>query len=163
MPEEVQPIVETPSTEQFQIQLTDGRKVYQSDEEEFGQCFYAVLALLAWNKTFNVKSDLSLTFTTITDEERQALLKNVREWADSNNASGQMFEAYMTKLNLAYYLTVIQVQGSVINLREKPVEDRIMYLSKMPEQALNFYGMYNFIFNEIVRRALIEPLTLKNS
>ena len=162
MPEEVQPVVE-PELTSFDITLSDGRKVYLSSEEEFNDCFYAVLALLSWSKTFAPKPDLSLTFSTITDEDRQTLLGNVRAWAEKNNASSQMFEAYMTKVNLAYYLTVIKIQGSLVNLREQPIEKRLEYLSTMPEQAINFYGMYNFIFNEIVRRALIEPLTLKNS
>ena len=162
MPEEVNQKVESPIGD-FDIVLAEGRKVYTSTQEEFDECFYAVLALLAWNKTFTPKPDLSLTFSTITDEEYLSLLKEVRKWAEDNNASGQMFETYMTKVNLAYYLTVIKVQGSVINLREQPVEKRIEYLGKMPEQALNFYGMHNFIFNEIVRRSLIDSMTLKNS
>lgn len=163
MPEEVQQPVVDDTTKVYEIMLNDERVVYKSSLEEFDDCFYAVISLMSWSKTFTPKQDLSLTFSTITNEEHLELLKNVRTWSELNNVSGQMFESYMTKINLAYYLTVIKVQDSTINLREKPVEDRVMYLSKMPEVSLNFYGMYNFIFNEIVRKALVEPLALKNS
>lgn len=174
MPEDVQqPVDEVKKAEEiaaaeeaartYQIKLDNDKVVYTSNPQEFDDCFYATIALSSWSKTFTPKNDLSLTFSTITNEENLELLKKLQEWSKLENASGGMFESFMTKINLAYFLTVLSVQGSTINLREKPVEDRMAYFGKQPEAVLNFYGMYNFIFNEIVRKSLVEPLALKNS
>jgi len=162
MPEETVEEQVQPSNEQFEIRLSGEKLVYKSSQQEFDDCFYAVLALFSWSKTFTVNDKLSLTFSTITDNEREEMLKELRDWSAKTDASGTMFEQHMTKMNLAYYLTVIELPSATINLREQPVEKRMEYLSKMVDQTLNFYGTYNFIFNEIVRRTLLDPLAVKN-
>lgn len=162
MPEETVQEPVQPSNTQFDIRLNDDKLVYQSNQAEFDDCFYSVLALFSWSKTFVVNDKLSLSFSTITDEEREKMLAELRDWSAKTDASGTMFEQHMTKLNLAYYLSVIQVGESTINLKEQPVEKRMEYLGKMVDQTLNFYGTYCFIFNEIVRRTLLDPLAIKN-
>jgi len=161
MPETVQDNVGL-SQERYQIRLSDNSLVYTSSVEEFDDCFYSILALFSWSKTFVVNDKLSLTFSTITDTEREVMLKSLRDWSIANDASSQMFEQRMTKLNLVNYLSVIQLKDSIINLREKDVDKREEYLSMMVDQTLSFYGTYNFIFNEIVRRTLLESLSIKN-
>lgn len=163
--QEVNPNVEAvvDPLEAFKITSKDGKVLYTTSQEELDECFYSVIALSSWSKTFAVGSKLKLTFSTISDDQKMELLASMRVWADKNDASSNMFDQQLNKVNLAYYLSYIEINGSTINLREKKMDERIVYLGSMTEAALTLYGTYIFVFLEIIRLALIGELSLKNS
>ena len=147
----------------FNIKSQDGRLLYTSNQTELDDCFYSVIALMSWTKTFSVGNKLKLTFNTITDDQKMELLNTVKTWAKKEDASSTMFDQYLNKVNMAYYLSYIEIAGSGINLREKSIEDRRDYFGSMAEDALKLYGTYLYVFLEIIRMALLNQVNLKNS
>lgn len=155
-------VQEAPVPEGIPVKLPNGTPVYYITQEEKDEAFYGVIALMSWSKTFTIpEKKMSLTFTTISDEEKHALLARVKDWAKNDPTTNQ-FENYMTKIQLAYYLSAIEMNGNLINLRDQDIEKRIEYFGRMVEQSLIFYNMYYVIFMEIVRNCLMDPLVLKN-
>ena len=118
---------------------------------------------MSWTKTFSIGPKLKLTFNTISDDEKLELLGSMKKWAEANDASSNMFDQYLNKVNLAYYLSFIEMNGDGINLREKKLEDRIKFLGTMAEGALQLYGTYLFVFLEIIRKTLVSQVNIKNS
>ena len=157
---EVKPEVET--KQNLNITSKDGQLLYTTTQEELDECFYSIIGLMSFTKTFNVGSKLKLTYTTITDDQKMKLLKSMKEWAGSNDASSTMFDQMLNKLNLANYLSYIEMNGDGINLREKDLDKRLEYLGSMAEGALQLYGTYEFVFLEIIRMALLSQVSLKN-
>jgi hypothetical protein len=154
---------EVDPTLEYKINSRDGQLLYQTSQEELDECFYSIIALMSWAKTFEIGSKLKLTFSTISDDQKMELLTAMKKWAEVNEASSNMFDQQLNKFNLAYYLTNIEVSGSSINLREKGVEERIQFLGSMTENALQLYGTYIYVFLEIVRKALLNQVNVKNS
>lgn len=148
---------------EFKIESKDGQLLYKTSPEELDECFYSIIALMSWSKTFNIGKKLKLTFNTITDNQKMELLSSVKVWADKNEASSNMFDQQLNKTNVAYYLSYIDMDGNPINLREKKVEDRMALLGTLPEASLTIYGTYLFVFLEIIRKALLNQVNLKNS
>ena len=148
---------------QFDVFSIDGNLMYTSTQEEFDDCFYSIIALGVWTKTFEVGKRLKLTFTTISEMKKMELLKHVKGWTDSDKATTQMFDQYLTKTNLCHYLTAIEIDKSIVNLREGKDEDRMSLISDMAEQALALYGSWLYAFQEIIRRSLTSQVALKNS
>ena len=146
----------------YVIKSQDGQALYTTDQKELDDCFYSVIALMSWTKTFEIGDKLKLTYTTITDDDKMKLLDHMKTWAKEKDASSTMFDQYFNKLNLAYYLSYIDIGGG-INVREKSVEDRKTFFGTMPEATLQLYGTYLFVFLEIIRKALINQVNVKNS
>jgi hypothetical protein len=163
--QDVNPTVEVPvdPEAEFKIESRDGKLLYKTSQVELDDCFYSIIALMSWAKTFEVGTKLKLTFTTISDDQKMELLASMKKWAEVNDASSNMFDQQLNKTNLAYYLSYIDVDGSAINLREKSVAERIEFLGTMAEGALTLYGTYIFVFLEIIRKALLGQVSLKNS
>lgn len=147
----------------FKIALREGATIYETNQQELDDVFYNVLAFGAWTKTFELTPTIKLTFMTISDKDKSKLLTMIRDWVGKEEVSPQMLEQFMGRINLAFYLNVIEIDSSIINLKEKPVEDRITFLESMAEQTVSFYSMYAFAFNEVVRMALMSKVNLKNS
>jgi len=162
--EQVNPTVEVPVDleAEFKILSTDNKLLYKTSQTELDECFYSVIALMSWAKTFEVGKKLKLTFTTISDDQKMELLGSMKKWAETNNASSNMFDQQLNKTNLAYYLSYIEIDSNPINLREKTIEDRMKFLGTLPEGALTLYGTYIFTFLEIIRKALISQISVKN-
>lgn len=152
-----------PQVNEFEIRSISGELLYTTTQQELDDCFYNILSLMSWTKTFTIGNKVKLTFSTITDKTKHELLKSVQTWADENKASANMFDSYLNKVNLAHYLSYIEMNNSAINLREKSVNDRIEFLGENAEDALKFYGTYQFVFIEIVRKSLLNQINLKNS
>lgn len=145
----------------MQISSISGELLYTTNRQELDDCFYSILALMSWNKTFSI-GKVSLTFSTISNEDKMSLLRKAQEWGKEEKASEQMFDEYMNKLNLAYYLSYIEINGNGINLKEKDLKDRLALLSMNAEDALKFYGTYVYVFQEIIRLSLLSQISLKN-
>ena len=154
---------EVDPTLEYKITSKDGQVLYTSSQNELDECFYSVIALMSWTKTFTVGKKLKLTFTTITDNQKMELLSVMKKWAEQEDASNNMFDQHLNKLNLAHYLSYIEIDSNGINLREKEVDKRMEYLGSMPEAALQLYGTYQFVFLEIIRKALLNQVNVKNS
>ena len=140
-----------------------GRKLYESTQEEFDDCFYQVLALGSFVKTFTIGSKLELTFMTISQNERMQLYDELQKWGESTKLSKAMFEIETKKRELSHYLTSLSIDGNLINLREGKPEDRLSMLSGMADQAIDYYSLYLWVFLELVRRSLMAKNALKNS
>lgn len=154
---------EIDSSLEYKIESKDGQLLYQSSQPELDDCFYSIIALMSWTKTFNIGAKLKLTFTTISDDSKMELLASMKKWASDSDASSTMFDQHLNKLNMAYYLTYIDMDGNGINLREKSIDERMKFLGTMTEAALQLYGTYLFVFLEIIRKSLINQVSLKNS
>jgi hypothetical protein len=148
---------------QFKILSKDDQLLYKTSQEELDDSFYSIIALMSWTKTFNVGSKLKLTFTTISDDQKMVLLSSMKKWASDNDASSTMFDQHLNKLNLANYLSYIEINNDPINLREKTVEDRMEFLGTQAEASLQLYGTYLYVFLEIIRKALVSQVSIKNS
>ena len=148
---------------EFKINSADGRLLYTTSQTELDDCFYAIIALSSWTKTFTVGTKLKLTFNTISDDDKMKLLGTMKKWASENDASSNMFEQQLNKQNMAYYLSYIEIVGDAINLRDKDMEKRMQFLGTMTESALQLYGTYLFVFLEILRKALLNQVNVKNS
>jgi hypothetical protein len=154
---------EVDPTLEYKITSKDGQLLYQSNQTELDDCFYSIIALMSWTKTFNIGAKLKLTFTTISDDSKMELLSAMKKWASDSDASSTMFDQHLNKLNMAYYLSYIDMDNNGINLREKSIEDRIKFLGSMTEAALQLYGTYLFVFLELIRKSLLNQVSLKNS
>ena len=155
--------VEVDPEAEFKIHSKDDTLLYKTSQEELDECFYSIIALMSWTKTFEVGKKLKLTFTTISDDSKMELLASMKKWSDTSEASPNMFDQQLNKLNLAYYLAYIEIDANGINLKEKPIEDRLKFLGTMTEGALTLYGTYIFVFLEVIRKALLGQISLKNS
>ena len=147
----------------YKITSKDGQVLYQTEQKELDDCFYSIIALMSWTKTFQVGSKLKLTFSTISDDAKMELLNIVKKWASDNDASSNMFEQHLNKVNMAYYLSYIEMDGNNLNIREKTTEERIKFFGTMPEAALQLYGTYLFVFLEVIRKSLLNQVNVKNS
>lgn len=154
---------EVDPTLEYKITSRDGQLLYQTTQQELDECFYNIIALSSWTKTFNIGTKLKLTFTTINDDQKMELLATMKKWASDSDSSSTMFDQHLNKLNIAYYLSYIDMDNSGINLREKDVDARMKFLGTMAEGALQLYGTYLFAFLEIIRKALLNQVSLKNS
>ena len=88
----------------FKIISKDETLLYQTNQQELDDCFYAIISIMSWTKTFSVGKKLKLTFNTISEDQKMALLTSVREWSEKNNASNNMFDQYSANDNLFQYL-----------------------------------------------------------
>ena len=147
----------------YSISTRDGVVLYNTNAAELDECFYSVIALMSWSKTFNVGSKLKVTLTTISEDDKMTILSSVKKWAESEKASSQMFDEQMNKYNICYYVSYIEIDGNGINLREKDVEARMKFLGTMTETALSLYGTYVYAFLEILRKSMLSQVSLKNS
>ena len=148
---------------EFKISSKDDTLLYKTSPEELDECFYNIIALMAWTKTFSVGKKLKLTFSTISDSTKMELLSVMKKWAEVNDASSNMFDQQLNKTNLAYYLSYIEIDGNNINLKEKKMEERQEFLGTMTEAALQLYGTYLYAFLEIIRKSLLSQVNIKNS
>ena len=137
--------------------------MYISNEDEFDECFYNILSLGVWTKTFEIGKRLKLTFTTIDADAKMQLLKEVREWGDAEKATSQMFDQFITRTNLSRYLSTIELNGTMINLRQGDIAKKLELLGGMAEQAITLYGNWLYVFQEIIRRSLTSQVAIKNS
>ena len=149
--------------EEFKVYSADGKLLYVSSQEELDDCFYSIISLMSYTKTFNVGSKLKLTFSTISEAKKMDLLTKMREWTKTSDSSSQMFDQQLNKMNLAYYMSYIDMDSNGINLKEKDDKARLEYFDLMAEPAMNLYGTYQYVFMELVRKALINQVSLKNS
>jgi hypothetical protein len=148
---------------QFDFYSIDGTLMYTSNQEEFDDVFFSIIALGVWTKTFEVGTRLKLTFTTISESKKMDLLSKVKTWSDGLKATSQMFDQYLTKVNLCNYLSTIEIDKSIVNLREAKDDERFDTVSQQAEQALSLYGSWLYVFQEIIRRSLTAQVALKNS
>jgi hypothetical protein len=118
---------------------------------------------MSWTKTFTVGQKLKLTYSTISEDQKMKLLASIKEWSEATNGSNTMFEGQLNRLNLAYYLTYIEMMKDTINIREKKLEDRMSFFGTQSEHALQLYGTYHYVFLEVIRLALLDQVSLKNS
>lgn len=163
--QDVNPTVETTVDleAEFKINSRDGQLLYTTNQAELDDCFYSVIALMSWSKTFEVGKKLKLSFSTISDDDKMKLLGSMKKWAEDNEASSNMFDQQMNKTNLAYYLSYIDINDSGINLREKDQKARMEFLGTQTEAALTLYGTYIYVFLELIRKALLSQVSVKNS
>ena len=161
----VNPTVETPVDleAEFKINSRDEQLLYTTSQAELDDCFYSIIALMSWSKTFNVGKKLKLSFSTISDDQKMELLGTMKKWAEDNDASSNMFDQQLNKTNLAYYLSYVDIDGNGINLREKDLKARLEFLGTMTEGALQLYGTYLFVFLELIRKSLLSQVSVKNS
>ena len=110
-----------------------GRQLYESNQEEFDDCFFQTLALGLFAKTFTIGSNLELTFITISQSERMQMYSELQEWGKDVEISKAQYELETKKRELAHYLSSISINGSLVNLREGLMKDRLQILSSMAE------------------------------
>lgn len=147
----------------FKVFAKDGTLLYQTNQDELDDCFYSIISIMSWTKTFPVGNKLKLTFNTITEDAKMELLRSIKLWSEENSSSNTMFEQQLNRYNLANYLTYIEMGKETINLREKKLEDRINFFGTQAESALQLYGTYHYVFLEVIRLALLDQVSLKNS
>jgi len=148
--------------ESFRVRNSDNTCLYKTNQKELDECFFSIIALSKWTKTFIVDDSLKLTYSSISNKLKVELLSRVQSWSEVAKPAPNLFQEELTRYNLAYYLSFIEVGGETINLRDKDVEDRLKFLQMYDENALLLYGNYQFVFSEIIRRALLSKATLKN-
>jgi hypothetical protein len=148
-----------------------GEVVYTTTTEELTKVLTDILTMGSFTKTFSIfNSRLEMTFESITEKERMNSYDLVRKFIDSNKSekdgatqlSQAQIEAYRAKVNVALQLLRIKVSTSPINLREKPLEERIMFFSETPEDVMRTYSKYLMIFANITAKAFSSEDILKN-
>lgn len=153
---------EEAAREKMRVYSKDGKRLYETNQQELDDVFFNVVALGAWTKTFVVGPYLKLTYSTITNDQKMELLESIKAWSEKAEASPNMFDEKLNVFNLSYYLAHIELKDDLINLNERKPEDRRKFFGSLADPSLTLYGTYLFVFLEIIRLALLDKVALKN-
>jgi len=162
-----QPEVDKPETDESLIirDMLDDKKIYETSMEELTKVLTDVLSLGSFTKTFSLYGGkLELTYQTLSEGERMSGFENVRVYADKkkDNYSQAQLDAYRAKVNIALQLIRIKTNGSLINLAEGDLNDRIALLSETPEDVVRIYSKYLMVFANLTSRAFNSEEVIKN-
>jgi len=147
----------------FCIYSNDGDLLHTSNQEEFDDIVFNVCAFGADSRTFQAHNGkIKLTFTTISETINEEILKAMQEYVKDSSPSQALLERKRKKLDLCYQLQSIEVGNSNVNLRERKPEDRQKYFDAMAKQQIDYYGLYVWAFEELIRRALLDGEALGN-
>ena len=148
----------------FYIYSNDGDLLHTATQEEFDDIVFNVCAFGADSRTFTAHNGkLQLTFTTINENINETILKEIQEYVRKESPSQALLERKSKKVNLCHQLQSIQIDATMVNLREQKPEDRQKYFDAMAKQQIDYYGLYLWAFEELIRRALLDGEALGNS
>lgn len=150
----------------FKIRDLRGEVLYTVTPEELEDALVQILSAGCYVKTFDVLGGkVKLTYTSISEKERLASYKMMREFQTDNkdNLSEIEMQAYTSKVNIACQLVRVQINNNTTNLSQGQVIDRIKLLDETPEEQLRLYNKYLAIFANITSKAFNSEDVLKNS
>lgn len=150
----------------YEIKDMQDKLLYKTNPEELTDVLIGILSTGTFVKTFSLfKSKIELTYSSITDEERMLGYDLIRTNADknSNNLSQIQLDSYNAKVSIALQLNRIKTNGNTTNLTQGSLEERVLLLSKMPEQQVQLFNKYLMIFANITSKAFASEEYLKNS
>ena len=158
---------EIPETPEFLIirDMLNDKKVYETSMEELTKVLTDVLSLGSFTKTFSLyNGKLELTYRTLSEGERVSSFEYVRKYVDKhkdNYSQGQL-DAFRAKVNISLQLVRIKTNGSVANIAEGSLDDRMALLSETPEDVVRVYSKYLMIFANLTSRAFNSEEAIKN-
>lgn len=148
----------------FAVYSADGDFLYRSNQEEFDEIVFNVCAFGAHSMQIPAhKGKIEFTFVTINEVDERAISKLISEYIKKETPSNKSLVRYEKIAYLAHQLQSVKVGNSVINYSEKPVKDRMALLDKMATQQTDYYAMYLWCFQDVIRRALVDEGALGNS
>ena len=157
--------VEKEKTVDYGIRDINGDVIYTTNEAELEEALFGVLTSGAFVKTFSLfNGKVDLTFTTITDAKRMKGYELIRDNIEQqkDGLSKALIDAYNLKVNIGLQILRIKIDGHTTNLAEGSLEERVTYLSEMPEEMLRLLSKYLMIFANITNMAFNREETLKN-
>ena len=157
--------VEKENTPDYGIRDINGNVIYTTNEAELEEALFGVLTSGAFVKTFSLfNGKVDLTFTTITDAKRmkgyELIRDNIEQYKDT--LSKALIDSYNLKVNIGLQILRIKIDGHTTNLAEGSLEERIAYLSEMPEEMLRLLSKHLMVFVNITNMAFNREETLKN-
>lgn len=159
-------VKETVDAERLQIKDLMGNILYTTNDTELEDILHKILLSGSYTKTFTLlKGMLSLTYVTLTDEERAKVYEHLKEWGKTHeDATNVQIDSYSSKASVAAQLTRIEVKngGGAQNIASIPFEERIAYLSSLPEHIITAASKYLMVFMGITNRAFTEEAPIKN-
>lgn len=150
----------------YKIKDIQGKVLYTTSSEELTEVLVAILSTGSFTKTFNLFDNrIDLTYSSITEEERMSGYDLIRNNADKvkDNASQIQLDAYNAKVSIALQLKRVKIGGVTTNLTQGSLEDRVLLLTKMPEQQVLLFNKYLMIFANLTGKTFSSEEYLKNS
>ncbi len=150
----------------YEIKDIQDKLLYKTNPEELTDVLVGILSTGSFTKTFSLfKGKVELTYSSITDEERMLGYDLIRTNADKNsdNSSQIQLDSFNAKVSIALQLNRIKTGGNTTNLMQGSLEERVLLLSKMPEQQVQLFNKYLMVFANITNKAFSSEEYLKNS
>jgi len=143
----------------------EGKVVYTTTQEELEDVLVNILATGSYTKTFDLfKGKISLTYQSISEEDRMSGYKFMNEFTEKNDKVSRIeYDSYMSKINIALQLVRVNINKVTTNISQGSLEDRILLLTKTPEEQIRLYSKYLSIFANITSKAFMSEDILKNS
>jgi len=164
--EQVQKTEKELELEEFlKIKDYNGDTVYTTSKEELDDVLVSILATGSFTKTFDLfNGKISLTYQSISQDERMNGYKFMSKYTeDHKDISKIEYDSYMANINIALQLIRVSINKNTTNISQGELSDRLMLLSKTPEDQIRLYSKYLSIFVNITAKAFASEDVLKNS
>ena len=149
----------------LKIKDYNGDVVYTTTKEELEDVLMSVLATGSFTKTFDLfNNKISLTYESISQEDRMKGYKFMSKYTEEHKDISKIeYDSYMANISIALQLIRVSINKNVTNISQGELSDRLLLLSKTPEDQIRLYSKYLSIFANITAKAFASEDVLKNS